>query len=111
MVDKYLTGLLNSNLIKYCLKNKGKMQGKIYQLDKEPLMNLPIYKPMNNKIKIQNEIINYIEKIISKKQETKGQNDVEIENWEEEINLLVYKLYDLSTKEIEIIEENVKTKY
>ena len=38
---KYLTGLLNSKLIEFWLKNKGKMQGANYQLDKEPLQQIP----------------------------------------------------------------------
>lgn len=42
---KYLTGLLNSKLIEFWLKNKGKMQGANYQLDKEPLMQIPIAVP------------------------------------------------------------------
>ena len=42
---KYLTGLLNSKLVAFWLKNKGKMQGNNYQLDKEPLLEIPIYKP------------------------------------------------------------------
>ncbi|MBQ5773535.1 MAG: hypothetical protein IIW09_01685, partial [Acetobacter sp.] len=39
---KYLTGLLNSNLIKFWLKNQGKMQGDIFQIDKEPLLKIPL---------------------------------------------------------------------
>ena len=39
---KILLGILNSDLIKFWLKNKGKMQGSNYQLDKEPLLNIPI---------------------------------------------------------------------
>ena len=42
---RYLTGLLNSRLIEFWLKNKGKMQGANYQLDKEPLMQIPIAVP------------------------------------------------------------------
>lgn len=42
---KYLTGLLNSKLMEFWLKNKGKMQGANYQLDKEPLMQIPIAVP------------------------------------------------------------------
>ena len=42
---KYLTGLLNSRLIEFWLKNKGKMQGANYQLDREPLMQIPIAVP------------------------------------------------------------------
>ncbi len=43
--QKYLTCLLNSKLIAFWLKNKGKMQGSNYQLDKEPLLAIPIYNP------------------------------------------------------------------
>ena len=43
--QKYLTGLLNSKLIEFWLKNKGKMQGDNFQLDKEPLQNVPIAAP------------------------------------------------------------------
>lgn len=42
---KYLTGLLNSKLVAFWLKNRGKMQGDNYQLDKEPLMQIPIAVP------------------------------------------------------------------
>ena len=43
--QKYLTALLNSNLIAFWLKHKGKMQGKAYQVDKGPILEIPIYKP------------------------------------------------------------------
>ncbi len=39
---KYLTGVLNSKLVAFYLKNKGKMQGSNYQLDIEPLCKIPI---------------------------------------------------------------------
>lgn len=39
---KYLTGLLNSKLIEFWLRNRGKMQGSNFQLDKEPLLQIPI---------------------------------------------------------------------
>lgn len=42
---KYLTGLLNSKLIEFWLRNKGKLQGSNFQLDKEPLMQIPIAVP------------------------------------------------------------------
>jgi gamma-glutamylcyclotransferase (GGCT)/AIG2-like uncharacterized protein YtfP len=38
----YLTAILNSKLIFFWLKNKGKLQGNQLQIDKEPLLNLPI---------------------------------------------------------------------
>ncbi len=39
---KFLTALLNSKLIKFWLRYKGKMQGDLFQVDKAPLMDLPI---------------------------------------------------------------------
>ena len=39
---KYLIALLNSKLIKFWLKNKGKMQGNNFQIDKEPILEIPI---------------------------------------------------------------------
>ena len=40
--QKYLTALLNSKLIAFWLKHKGKMQGFQYQVDKGPLIELPL---------------------------------------------------------------------
>lgn len=39
---KYLTLFLNSKIVKFWLQHKGKMQGQIYQIDKEPLLGIPI---------------------------------------------------------------------
>ena len=41
----YLTGLLNSRVVSFWLKYKGKMQGHNYQLDKEPILSIPICVP------------------------------------------------------------------
>jgi len=41
---KYLTALLNSRTIYFWLRNQGKMQGNNFQVDKEPLLNIPVYK-------------------------------------------------------------------
>ena len=59
---KYLTGLLNSNLIKFWLKNQGKMQGDMFQVDKEPLLKIPV-KVAENEIqeKIGNMVLRLIE--------------------------------------------------
>lgn len=44
---KYLVGLLNSKLMEFWLRYKGKMQGNQFQVDKAPLLELPIYNPSN----------------------------------------------------------------
>ena len=57
---KYLTGLLNSKLIEFWLKNKGKMQGANYQLDKEPLQQIPIAVPSNDVQEIVAKLVDMI---------------------------------------------------
>jgi len=42
---KYLTTFLNSKIVYYWLRYKGKMQGDNFQVDKAPLLKIPIYKP------------------------------------------------------------------
>lgn len=39
---KFLTCLLNSKLVEFWLRNKGKMQGNNFQIDKAPLLEIPI---------------------------------------------------------------------
>jgi adenine-specific DNA-methyltransferase len=53
----YLTTLLNSKLMAFWLKHKGKMQGNNYQLDKEPLLALPLYQTDNMQCFIDKAII------------------------------------------------------
>ena len=59
--QKFLTGLLNSRLIEFWLKHKGKMQGNNYQIDKAPLLELPLISPIKER---QNEIAVLVSKII-----------------------------------------------
>jgi len=108
--QKYLTGLLNSNLIKYWLKNKGKMQGSNFQVDKEPLLNLPLIKPDE---KAQEKIALSVDKIMKLYQDyrkTSANTDKwhslknEIEKVEQQIDREVYKLYGLTDEEIRAIE-------
>jgi hypothetical protein len=42
---KYLTALLNSKIVAFWLRYQGKMQGDNYQIDKEPILNIPIKVP------------------------------------------------------------------
>ncbi|WP_394907515.1 Eco57I restriction-modification methylase domain-containing protein [uncultured Mesonia sp.] len=127
--QKYLTGLLNSNLIAFWLKYQGKMQGDLYQVDKGPLMNLPIIKPSN---KIQKQIADLVATIILNKQKCSDYGELlnkaktensfdreiqltkeleqlkaEIEKYESKINALIYEVYDIKPKEIATIEKNI----
>ncbi|HED4373929.1 DUF7149 domain-containing protein [Campylobacter coli] len=98
---KYLTAILNSKLIAFWLKHKGKMQGNNYQIDKEPLLNIPIVTINSKNQKIADEFINLVDEILKAKEQDKNANTQELEN---KINSLVYKLYNLTEEEIKIIE-------
>ncbi|KRS59218.1 restriction endonuclease [Campylobacter coli] len=98
---KYLTAILNSKLIAFWLKHKGKMQGNNYQIDKEPLLNIPIVDTNSKNEKLADELINLVDEILKAKEQDKNANTQELEN---KINSLVYKLYNLTEDEIKIIE-------
>ncbi|MFN2262287.1 MAG: Eco57I restriction-modification methylase domain-containing protein [Psychroflexus sp.] len=127
--QKYLTGLLNSDLIAFWLKYQGKMQGDLYQVDKAPLMDLPIIKPSEVR---QNEIADLVTNIISTKQKqldykqllekAKSENNFDreiqltkeleqfskdINQAENKINSIIFELYDLNSSEISTIEKNI----
>jgi hypothetical protein len=127
--QKYLTGLLNSNLIAFWLKYQGKMQGGLYQVDKGPLMNIPVVEPSEE---IQNEIAELVSDIIANRQKqadysgllerAKTDNDfdreiqltkqleqieTELQQAESNINTIVYGLYEIDPTEIATIEKNI----
>jgi hypothetical protein len=89
---KYLTGLLNSALVEFWLKNKGKMQGTNYQIDKEPLIEIPIFKASNPQ-----PIVRLIDIILKEKQKDKK---AETKDFENQIDALVFNLYGLTTEEV-----------
>lgn len=107
---KYLTGILNSKLIAFWLKNKGKMQGSNYQIDKEPLLNIPICNTDNEQLK--NKLINFVNEMIECNQRlineknpdsiNRIKNDIaDIDSF---IDKTVYSIYNISEEERKIIE-------
>jgi adenine-specific DNA-methyltransferase len=111
---KYLTGILNSKLIKFWLLKKGKMQGDIYQVDKEPLLDIPIHKTLDKELETQ--IITLVDKIVKAKVSTfeaDNEHDKDFflnysKTIESEIDNLVYKLYDISNEEQDTIKSLLK---
>ncbi|HIF9582862.1 TPA: DUF7149 domain-containing protein [Campylobacter jejuni] len=98
---KYLTGVLNSKLIAFWLKHKGKIQGNLFKIDKEPLLNIPVVNINSKNEKLANKLISLVNEILKVKEQDKNANTQELEN---KINSLVYKLYNLTEEEIKIIE-------
>ncbi|EDO9610992.1 class I SAM-dependent DNA methyltransferase [Campylobacter coli] len=98
---KYLTGVLNSKLIAFWLKHKGKIQGNLFKIDKEPLLNIPVVNINSKNEKLANKLISLVDEILKAKEQDKNANTQELEN---KINSIVYKLYNLTEEEIKIIE-------
>ena len=97
----YLTGILNSNIVYYWLYNKGKRKGMQLQIDKQPLLEIPIVIGNINQIKnITKDIIDlcykYGEEVYKSKEYILK---VEL------LNKKVYELYNLDEKEIFIIND------
>lgn len=108
---KYLTGLFNSKLSYFWLRGKGKLQGDMLQIDKEPILEIPIYVPTDSeqkaiaifvdKIVHMNTELNKLEKNSNEWQKLKD----EIDRIDRKIDQEVYRLYGLTNEEIKIIEK------
>jgi len=101
---KYLVAILNSRLMTFWLKHKGKMQGNNFQIDKEPIVNMPIYVSDKTAQRDITSIVNKLINTLKSKQGDRGR----IRKHEDEIDKLVYKLYGLTPEEISIVERGEK---
>ena len=99
---KYIISLLNSKLFYQWFYYRGKRKGNILELYAKPLKEVPIYLPNINKQKL---FINVVEKIIALKASDKDTTILE-----QQIDNMVYKLYELTYEEVKIIDpENTLT--
>ncbi|MBX2931796.1 MAG: hypothetical protein KF781_07625 [Chitinophagaceae bacterium] len=112
--SKYLLGLLNSKLLNYYFKTKfdnTHMSGGYLRFDIPYLSKLPI--KTNPTKEQENDIIKLVEQLLQLNKELLTQTLPEkieqlknrIVYAEDKINQLVYKLYNLTTDEINMIEE------
>jgi len=92
---KYVTALLNSNIIYFYMKNKLKHTGDLLQIDKNQFMKIPIFISKKH----VNTICSLVDEIILLKQQDK--NYIQLEN---KLNILFYEAYNLNANEIKIIE-------
>lgn len=116
---KYLTGLLNSKLIHFWLKYKGKKQGDQLQIDKAPLLGIPLHKPNGadkEQARIQKEIVQDVDAIIEIKKRIKtiklvSEIDIlnkQIDSIKQNIDELVYTLYKIKSGEKAFIDNATK---
>ena len=94
---KYLTAFLNSDIVAFWLKFNGKIQGGNYQVDKEPLLNIPycIIKDED----IINEIISIVDSISA------STNTIDLEN---DLNQIFFTYYKIDSNEINFIKKALK---
>ncbi|PKP05059.1 MAG: hypothetical protein CVU11_02375 [Bacteroidetes bacterium HGW-Bacteroidetes-6] len=100
--NHFLVGLLNSKLFTYFYRLVSMEENRtLAQIKPSVLQNLPVSKDFNN------EIVMLVETKTREIADKINANEP-IDEPENEINQLVYQLYNLTDKEIETIEESVK---
>ncbi|MBI2043344.1 N-6 DNA methylase [Candidatus Pacearchaeota archaeon] len=107
---KFLTGLLNSKLIYFWLYHNGKKQGEQLQVDKEPLVKIPIIKKENKEIIWAVDLIIGLSKKLEDLNLDKEKELIkkQIDSLEKKIDSCVYSLYGITKEEQKIIEESLK---
>lgn len=78
-----------------------------FQIDKEPLLNIPIYKPNKDE---EDKIVAIVDKIyeITNSEDYLGNKEKQdaVKEYEKQIDIMVYKLYDLTYHEVLIIDKD-----
>lgn len=99
---KFILAILNSKLIYFWLYHRGKRKGKMLELYLTPLSEIPIAIPNQN---IQNKIIKIVNDIIENR---KIDSELDLSKIEFELNLFIYKIYDLNFNEVLLIDKEFK---
>lgn len=104
---KYILSLLNSKLYYIWLYNKGKRKGESLELYQKPLSEIPIKKA---DVQAQNKFVSIVDKILAITQTEDYLQNQEKQNavkeYEKQIDVMVYKLYELTYEEILTIDKD-----
>lgn len=108
---KALTVILNSKLVKFWLKYKGKLKGSNFQIDADQIYEIPLIKLDENH---ENELIDIEEKLVKSQTEYieiyNENNDellIKIEDIIEKADKIIYEIYNLNDDEINIINKQI----
>lgn len=85
--QKFLTGFLNSSVVAFWLRHRGKLQGKLFQIDKEPLLGIPLIAPASQQSIMIECLVTGIIQMLGI-----GKTDVS-PRYEQLINGLVFELF------------------
>ncbi len=105
--NKYILALLNSKLINFWFEihyNSTKVKGNYFDLRGVQIINIPVKMISISK---QKSIIKIVNKILKLKEKNQDNDILILDN---QLNNKIYKLYDLTNKEINIIENNYESK-
>ncbi len=113
---KYLVGLLNSRLCHFWLDRKGKKQGAALQIDKAPLLDIPIRTidfSDPEDVARHDRMAKLVEQMLTlhrRLEEAKIERErtivqAQVDATDRQIDRLVYELYGLTDEEIAIVEE------
>jgi len=109
---KYILGLLNSTLIDYYIKTYVHLYSdKGFLLSNQYVEKIPLPPITSQNQSIAQKIEMLVDKILSLTQSEdypeNKEKQLQVKEYEKEIDHLVYKLYNLTPEEIELIEKNV----
>ncbi|QSI04299.1 hypothetical protein DYQ05_04800 [Treponema pedis] len=106
---KFLTALLNSTLARFWLKHKGKMQGNNFQVDKEPLLAIPLISVSDAEEAPLISLADQMLETQSRLQQAISDEDKKLLEQraailDKQIDKAVYQLYSLTKEEVKIVE-------
>lgn len=104
---KYINAILCSKLLFYWLNHNCKRKGTTFEFYQKPLSVIPIKKSDK---RTQNEFIAIVNKILELTQSDDYIENLEkqdaVKEYENQIDIMVYKLYDLAYSEVKTIDPN-----
>lgn len=108
--QKYLTALLNSTVVRYWLKHKGKMQGGQFQIDKEPLLAIPLVAPPEPEQQRIAQLVDVILQASDKLNQAVLDSDRDryqrtIDQTDARIQEAIYTCYGLSESDIDLLTQ------
>jgi len=117
---KYLVAVLNSSVCHFWLDKRGKKQGDALQVDKAPLLQIPIRlvdSAVQDERVLHDRLVALTDRMVAlherlagrgdMRDEQQGQIEREIEHTDREIDELVYDLYGLTREERRLVEEEM----
>jgi hypothetical protein len=106
-LTRALLGFLNSTLVLFHLLNRGKRKGRVIEYYKNPLEKIPVHRALLEDPKCTKTFERVVDKILERKRSNAA---VDTTALEQEIDQLVYKLYDLTAEEIAVVEGSTRAK-